>query len=92
MKVKVGAWVKGRQALLMIPAVGVEPTLPWRNGILSPARLPIPPPGLCGEKKNIESQAAVREKDKIWKDLAENFFRNFERHAPSNVYLVALDV
>ena len=27
----------------MIPAVGVEPTLPWRNGILSPARLPIPP-------------------------------------------------
>src|SRR5699024_5421888 len=28
---------------ISIPAVGIEPTLQKRNGILSPARLPIPP-------------------------------------------------
>src|SRR5690625_4618752 len=28
---------------LKIPVVGIEPTLPRGNGILSPARLPIPP-------------------------------------------------
>lgn len=26
----------------MVPVAGVEPALPFRNGILSPARLPVP--------------------------------------------------
>ncbi len=36
---------------LIIPAVGVEPTLHEWNGILSPARLPIPPRRLNGKQK-----------------------------------------
>ena len=30
-------------ALYVMPKAGVEPALPWRNQILSLARLPIPP-------------------------------------------------
>ena len=29
----------------MVPEVGIEPTLRCQNGILNPARLPIPPLG-----------------------------------------------
>ena len=34
---------KPRDAGLLVPEVGVEPTRPEGHGILSPARLPIPP-------------------------------------------------
>ena len=30
---------------IVVPRAGIEPALQKRNGILSPARLPIPPPG-----------------------------------------------
>ncbi len=30
----------------MVPPAGIEPALPYRNGILNPARLPVPPGGL----------------------------------------------
>lgn len=30
-------------SIFLVPVVGIEPTLPWRNKILSLARLPIPP-------------------------------------------------
>ena len=33
----------------MVPKVGVEPTLPYGNRILNPARLPIPPLRRTGE-------------------------------------------
>ena len=29
----------------MVPPAGIEPALPCENGILNPARLPIPPEG-----------------------------------------------
>ena len=32
-----------REIIKMVPVVGIEPTLPKGNGILNPARLPIPP-------------------------------------------------
>ncbi len=33
---------------IMVPGVGLEPTRPCGQRILSPLRLPIPPPGLEG--------------------------------------------
>ena len=33
----------------MVPPVGIEPTLPKGNGILNPARLPVPPQGPASE-------------------------------------------
>ncbi len=41
--------ILGRKSLsyLMMPEVGVEPTPRYRDGILSPARLPVPPLGLA---------------------------------------------
>ena len=31
--------------LSVVPPAGIEPALPHRNGILNPARLPVPPGG-----------------------------------------------
>ena len=36
----------------VIPEVGLEPTLPKGNGILNPARLPIPPLRLLEAKED----------------------------------------
>jgi hypothetical protein len=30
----------------LVPGVGIEPTRPYGHGILSPERLPVPPPRL----------------------------------------------
>ena len=31
-------------SVIVVPGAGIEPALPLRNRILSPARLPVPPP------------------------------------------------
>ena len=38
--------------MLLVPEVGLEPTLPGGNRILSPARLPIPPLRQAGENRD----------------------------------------
>ena len=38
-------WVNQSVFREMVPPVGIEPTLPCGNGILNPARLPVPPEG-----------------------------------------------
>ena len=51
-----------------VPAVGVEPTLHCWNGILSPARLPIPPRRRLGERKTMRFDPGLQAP---WQ--AENF-------------------
>jgi hypothetical protein len=36
----------------LVPGAGIEPARPYERGILSPLRLPIPPPGQLGKTSN----------------------------------------
>lgn len=44
---------RGQDWKTVVPGEGVEPTLPCGNGILSPARLPVPPSGPSREARRI---------------------------------------
>jgi membrane protein YqaA with SNARE-associated domain len=63
----------------MVPVVGIEPTLPKGNGILNPARLPIPPhrhvkvvkrrraySSVRHRQRSIHTFAAIASKGKVW--------------------------
>jgi hypothetical protein len=46
----IGRWVAAHELYrrnrqeIQVPGVGIEPTRPYGHGILSPERLPVPPP------------------------------------------------
>ena len=44
-------------ALVMVPRAGLEPARPFGQRILSPQRLPIPPPGHC--EKKMEARVGI---------------------------------
>jgi hypothetical protein len=39
---------RGLSSEILVPGAGIEPARPCSRGILSPLRLPVPPPGLLG--------------------------------------------
>ena len=54
-----------RYSTIVVPVVGFEPTLLERNGILSPARLPIPPHRHIEIHKKLPFEEAYRMERKI---------------------------